>query len=172
MSTEIVTSSFECAPNTYRERVEPLASSHNDAATGTVDCGSSAATTYWGVKCRTCQKLVAFDVCPYLSFGIGAASMKPGAICCSQGHNHIYFPRDFQFVPSAATVPDEVMRVNRETYRAINATFQSYQGLSIVKARPTVTASETEASVSDGQKNGAELAEKDRWSHLTDKKAM
>jgi len=37
---------------------------------------SDSETTYWGVLCRTCQKLVAFDICPYVSFGDGAAGMS------------------------------------------------------------------------------------------------
>jgi len=77
-------------------------------------------TTYWGVPCRTCHELVAFDVCPYMSFGSGAASMKPGTILCSQGHNHIYFPRDFAFIPSAVLIADETMQENRAAYAAIN----------------------------------------------------
>ena len=77
-------------------------------------------TTYWGVLCRTCRELVAFDNCPYISFGPGAAGMKPGAIRCGRGHNHIYFPRDFGFVNVAVLVPDATMQGNREVYRAIN----------------------------------------------------
>jgi hypothetical protein len=79
---------------------------------------------YWGVLCRTCRELVAFDTCPYASFGPAAACMKPGAIRCGQGHNHIYFPRDFQFCASPAPIPDAVMRENREVYRAINSSGQ------------------------------------------------
>ena len=77
-------------------------------------------TTYWGVLCRTCRELVAFDSCPYMSFGPGAAGLKPGAIRCAGGHNHIYFPRDFGFVDVAVLVPDAILQENRETYRAIN----------------------------------------------------
>jgi len=46
--------------------------------------------------------------------------MKPGAIRCGRGHNHIYFPRDFGFVDVAVAVPDAIMQENREAYRAIN----------------------------------------------------
>ena len=81
---------------------------------------SDSETTYWGVLCRTCQKLVAFDICPYVSFGDGAAGMKPGAIRCGRNHNHIYFPRDFKFVPSMVPITEAAMQQNRETYRAIN----------------------------------------------------
>jgi hypothetical protein len=78
-------------------------------------------TTYWGVLCRTCQGLVAFDMAPYISFGPKATSMRPGAIRCERGHNHIYFPRDFRFVSFAVAISDAVMRENRDLYRAINS---------------------------------------------------
>jgi len=84
----------------------------------------SGETTYWGILCRTCWKLVAFDHCPYVSFGPGAASMTPGAVRCGEGHNHIYFPRDFKFISSAVPVSDATMRENREVYRAINSRSQ------------------------------------------------
>ena len=77
-------------------------------------------TTYWGILCRTCRDLVAFDTCPYVSFGPGASGMQPGAIRCAQGHNHIYFPRDFHFVSSEAPVLELSMQQNRDAYRAIN----------------------------------------------------
>jgi hypothetical protein len=83
-------------------------------------------TTYWGVLCRTCRELVAFDSCPYLSFGPGAAGMKPGAIRCGGGHNHIYFPRDFGFVDVAVAVSHAIMQENREAYRAINPYAQTH----------------------------------------------
>jgi hypothetical protein len=81
---------------------------------------TNSGTTYWGILCRTCHALVAFDTCPYISFGPGAASMKPGAIRCGLGHNHIYFPRDFGFLPSVDPVSIKVMRENREIFKAIN----------------------------------------------------
>jgi hypothetical protein len=46
--------------------------------------------------------------------------MKPGMIRCSQDHTHIYFPRDFGFIPSAIPIRDETMRENRTAYAAIN----------------------------------------------------
>jgi hypothetical protein len=76
--------------------------------------------TYCGILCRTCRELVAFDTCPYVSFGSGAASMKPGTIRCDRGHTHIYFPRDFCFYPSVDPIGDTTMERNREAYRAIN----------------------------------------------------
>ena len=77
-------------------------------------------TTYWGILCRTCRDLVAFDTCPYVSFGPGASGMWPGAIRCARGHNHIYFPRDFRFVYSESSVPEPNMQANREAYKVIN----------------------------------------------------
>jgi hypothetical protein len=77
-------------------------------------------TTYWGVLCRSCIELIAFDLSPYHSFGPGAASMNPGAIRCAHGHVHIYFPRDFQFFFSDLPLTDAVIQGNREAYRATN----------------------------------------------------
>jgi hypothetical protein len=79
-------------------------------------------TSFWGVSCRTCHELVAFDICPYASFGSGAAGMKPGTIRCSQDHTHIYFPRDFGFISSAVRISDETMWKNRAGYVDINPT--------------------------------------------------
>src|SRR5580704_230352 len=76
-------------------------------------------TVYWGILCRTCRDLVAFDASPYASFGSEAASMHPGAIRCSHGHSHIYFPRDFAFYPSAVVIAEAAMQLNRETFRAV-----------------------------------------------------
>jgi hypothetical protein len=169
MSTENGNLSLECASDVYRERMHPLSFSHADAADATK--GRPAAGTYWGVACRTCHELVAFDVCPYLSFGDPAESVKPGAIRCSKGHNHIYFPRDFQFLPSAVAIANEVMRTNRETYKAINPSFPRHKGAWIVKANPPAT-SQAEASVPDLSKKDALSAEKDCGSPLMEKKAM
>jgi hypothetical protein len=77
-------------------------------------------TTYWGVLCRTCGELVAFDTPPYVSFGPGAASMKPGAIRCNRGHTHIYYPRDYSFRPSANPISEATMDANRTLYCKIN----------------------------------------------------
>ena len=77
-------------------------------------------TAYWGILCRTCLGPVAFDVSPYPSFGPGAANVRPSAIRCGQGHNHIYFPRDFRFFFSAAPITDSVMQESRDTHRAFN----------------------------------------------------
>jgi hypothetical protein len=82
--------------------------------------------TYWGVLCRSCIELVAFNTYPYLTFGSRAASMHPGTIRCAHGHVHIYFPRDFQFFFSDIPVADAVMQGNREAYRATNSSLQAF----------------------------------------------
>ncbi len=85
-----------------------------------LDCHGHDQNIYWGIRCRTCRELVALDICPFVSFGPGAAGMKPGAIRCAYGHNHIYFPRDFAFIEVTVPVTEATMRENREEYRAIN----------------------------------------------------
>ena len=78
------------------------------------------ATTYWGVLCRTCEKLIAFDARPFNKSGLGSAHKTPGAICCPLGHNHIYFPRDFRFFPSDTPITDATMQENRAAYEGVN----------------------------------------------------
>jgi hypothetical protein len=86
----------------------------------TLDHLGRSQTTFWGVLCRTCRELIAFDICPYTSFGPGAASMKPGSIRCGLGHNHIYYPRDFGFLSSVVLIPDATMGENRAAFAAVN----------------------------------------------------
>jgi hypothetical protein len=76
---------------------------------------------YWGILCRTCREPVAFDAPPYNASGPGKANVRPGAIRCGQGHNHIYFPRDFHFFPSADPIAEETMRENRSAYIGVNS---------------------------------------------------
>ncbi len=75
---------------------------------------------YWGVLCRSCMQLVAFDVRPYRSFGPEGTNIKPGSIRCVNGHNHIYYPRDFQFFFSEVAISDAAMQQNREAFMVIN----------------------------------------------------
>jgi hypothetical protein len=82
-------------------------------------------TTYWGILCRTCLGPVAFDIRPNDRFGLGSASLRPGTIRCAHGHNHIYFPRDFRFIPSAVPITDATMQENRAAYLAINSSPQT-----------------------------------------------
>ena len=84
--------------------------------------------TYWGILCRTCREPVAFDAPPYNKSGLGKAHVRPGAIRCGHGHNHIYFPRDFRFFSSAAPIAEETMRENRSAYVAINSSPQFSYG--------------------------------------------
>jgi len=76
-------------------------------------------TAYWGILCRNCQDLIAFDIRPHASFGPGVAGTKPGTIRCGCSHSNIYFPRDFQFISSTGSVTDAVMQENRRAYTAI-----------------------------------------------------
>jgi hypothetical protein len=80
----------------------------------------SSETKYWGIWCRACLEPVAFDTRPYHQFGLGSASVRPGAIRCGRGHNHIYFPRDFRFFASAVAISEETMQENRSAYIATN----------------------------------------------------
>jgi len=82
---------------------------------------SNSATTYWGILCRTCRQMTAFDIYPCVSFEYGAANMKPSAIRCDRGHNHIYFPRDFRLRPSAIAITDAAIQKNCEAFRATNS---------------------------------------------------
>jgi hypothetical protein len=94
----------------------------------------SEETTYWGILCRTCSEPVAFDIRPY-KFGLGSASVRPGAICCVHGHNHIYFPRDFGFFLSAIPIADATMQENRAAYRAINPSPETSSDPSVYAGR-------------------------------------
>jgi hypothetical protein len=87
--------------------------------------------TYWGVSCRTCGDLVAFDIGPCPAFGLGSRILKPGAIRCVQGHNHIYFPRDFRFFPSEIAIAEVTMQANRTAYIAINPPLEPSSDLSV-----------------------------------------
>jgi hypothetical protein len=121
----------------------------------------NAKDTYWGILCRSCQELVAFDRCPYPTFGAGAANQQPAAIRCSHGHNFIYFPRDFQFVTSALSIPDTVLLHNRETFRAINPSPTSLES----------GARRHESSRPDPARESAQAAAKLRWASWALKKS-
>ena len=77
--------------------------------------------TYWGVLCRTCGKFVGFDIVPSAWFECSGANVKPGAIRCAHGHNHIYFPQDFSSYPSTTPITDDTaMEENRASYSRVN----------------------------------------------------
>jgi hypothetical protein len=95
----------------------------------------SEETTYWGILCRTCSEPVAFDIRPCQMCGPGAANVRPGAIRCVHGHNHIYFPRDFRLFPSAVPITDATMQENRAAYRAMNPSPESSSDPSVYAGR-------------------------------------
>jgi hypothetical protein len=77
-------------------------------------------TIYWGVVCRKCSGAIAFGSPTHHQFELGTAYDRPGAVRCAQGHNAIYFPRDFKFFSSDEEISDDAMRGNREAHRANN----------------------------------------------------
>jgi hypothetical protein len=80
---------------------------------------------YWGVLCRTCSKPVAFDTLPCHKDGLGSINMRPGAVSCESGHNHIYFPRDFRFFATDVPITGKTMNDNRLAHHAINPSSDS-----------------------------------------------
>jgi hypothetical protein len=80
----------------------------------------SIESTYWGIFCRTCRDPVAFDKSPYHRSAVGVFNLSAGAIRCTNGHDHIYFPRDFAFFSSEKPIVDAVMQDHCVAYRAIN----------------------------------------------------
>lgn len=136
-------------------------------------------TIYWGVVCKTCKQIVAFDVAPYASFGPEAASTKPGAIRCAQGHNHIYFPRDFQFIPSTDVVSAEVMQQTRTTYRAVNPETFIHSNERAQPATPTTASVQPKVKKTnpaqpsaDPRRKTAQTAAKSRWSEWARRKLI
>jgi hypothetical protein len=140
-------------------------------------------TTYWGILCRKCLDPVAFDVCPYPSFGPGAANVKPSAIRCGQGHNHIYFPRDFRFLPSAVPIADSVMQQNRDAYRAINPApalprhaegglshARPHQPSDIPPNKPDIAETRHPIPAPDSRRETAQMAAKQIWARWALKK--
>jgi len=147
---------------------------------------SNSATTYWGILCRTCRQMTAFDIYPCVSFEYGAANMKPSAIRCDRGHNHIYFPRDFRLRPSAIAISDAVIQENCEAFRAINPSSPASWNRSIVRSIETETNRESgippgalengEARPAklapDPRRRIAQIAAKERWTNWALRKAM
>jgi hypothetical protein len=81
---------------------------------------------YWGITCRTCRESVAFDAPPYYALGPGAPNVRPGAIRCTCGHSHVYYPRDFSFFPSPIPITDAAMSANRAAFVASNPPPERY----------------------------------------------
>jgi hypothetical protein len=134
----------------------------------------SKETTYWGILCRTCSEPVAFDVRPYHEFGLGSANIRPGAIRCARGHNHIYFPRDFHFFPSSVPITEESMQKNRAIYLAINRS--SEPALDAAPANSPRDQSVPQVVrpagfAPDARREATETA-KIRWAHWASKKVI
>jgi hypothetical protein len=141
--------------------------------------GTKPNPAYWGIQCRTCAELVAFDTRPPRNCEPGVEGSKTGTIRCPQGHAHIYFPRDFRFFLSAAAIPDAVMQENIETYKTINPFSQSYseplpKEISVPTAvEAHVTAKARPASLlPDPRRETANKAAKEFWAIWALKKAQ
>ena len=86
-------------------------------------------TKYWGILCRQCRDLVAFDMRPFERPGSGAPNVKPGVIRCGYGHDHVYFPSDFRFFHREATISEATMEKNRAAYKATNPAVTLFEWL-------------------------------------------
>jgi hypothetical protein len=147
---------------------------------------SNNGATYWGILCRTCRGLTAFDTRLCVSVGPGAPSMKPCAIRCGLGHNHIYFPRDFRFRPSAVPITDAVIQKNCEAFRATNPPSPDSSSRPTWKAVEPVPNRESSSPLGgvengrvrtthlalDQRRESAQIAAKERWTSWAIRKAM
>lgn len=76
--------------------------------------------TYWGVLCRKCLDPIVFGSPSHPRFELESEFARPGTIRCANGHDYIYFPRDFKFFESAVEITDAAMEHNRQVHRAVN----------------------------------------------------
>jgi hypothetical protein len=141
--------------------------------------------TYWGILCRSCLQPVAFETSSNQGFVFGSANTRPGAIRCAEGHNHIYFPRDFRFTPSAVAITEATMRANREAYKATNPSPSHSSGYlhaepshvqqkrvsSLSAGAPLIDKGRLASLVSDARKEAQQVA-KERWANWALKKAL
>jgi hypothetical protein len=147
--------------------------------------------TYWGIRCRSCSQLVAFDVAPFHEFGLGSVNDKPGAVRCVAGHNCIYFPRDFRFYDSPVAISGDAMEKNRATYHAVNSSASinrrlkdQHDGVSMAPARPQAvnlgpqaiqpreeTGSRPLSSTADPRRETAQKAARAIWANWAKEKA-
>jgi hypothetical protein len=149
----------------------------------------SVETMYWGILCRSCSEPVAFDTGSHHEYRLGSANASPGAIRCINGHNHIYFPRDFRFFPSSVSITETTVQENRQAYLSINPSTEPSCGpppgepliprdsdksdirqgglshLKVAKARPA-------SLVPDPRRQVAQMAAKARWKDWASKKAV
>jgi hypothetical protein len=75
---------------------------------------------YWGVLCRRCLDPVVFGSPSHPQFQMESEFARPGAVRCANGHDYIYFPRDFKFFESAEEITAAAMERNRLAHRAVN----------------------------------------------------
>ena len=135
----------------------------------------SKVTTYWGVLCRTCAEPIAFDTRPYNQSGLGSANIKPGAIRCSLGHNHIYFPRDFRFFTSTALITVATMQDNRAAYEAANPPSKPTSDLDPALwsgVRSVQEEARSKRLGPDPRREAAQMAAKARWADWARKKVL
>ena len=146
----------------------------------------SGETTYWGILCRTCSDPVAFGTHSDHELGLGTENARPGTIRCAQGHNHIYFSRDFRFFVAEVEIAKATMRENRETYRSINpapqSSLESWLGEPLISERkdesdvPPGGLREGEARPAnvfpDPRRETARRAARDRWASWASKKTQ
>jgi hypothetical protein len=76
--------------------------------------------TYWGVLCRRCSDPVVFGSPSHPQFQMESEFARPGTIRCANGHDYIYFPRDFKFFVLDTEITDAAMERNRQAHRAVN----------------------------------------------------
>jgi hypothetical protein len=147
--------------------------------------GTKPAPTYWGILCRTCAKLVAFDTLPPQSCGPGAEGSGAGTIRCAQGHSHIYFPRDFRLFPSTVAIADATMQENLKVYKSINPSWELFSDRTL---KPSIPKDKNESSihaaapnrieiraaslVPDPRRETAKKVAKDRWATWALKKTL
>lgn len=135
----------------------------------------SKATTYWGVLCRSCEGLIAFDAFPCSKSGLGAASTKPGTIRCFLGHTHIYFPRDFRLFTSSNLITDATIHEDHVAYEAVNPPSESTSHLDPALwsgVRAVQKAARSESLAPDPRREIAQTAAKVRWADWASKKVL
>lgn len=142
-------------------------------------------TEYWGILCRTCSQPIAFGTGADREAGVESSNVRPGAIRCASGHNHIYFPRDFQIFKSSVAIPDALIKQTRAAYQAINpmpAELPTAEDGGVVSEEDGGSAARLDKPVEGGpsrsdsgtdlRRERAQTAAKSRWARWAIKKAM
>lgn len=139
-------------------------------------------TIYWGVLCRACSEPVAFGSPSHQQFELETEYGRPGSICCEQGHNFFYFPRDFKFFSSAEVISDAVMQRNRDAHWAINPPAAAPTNYLSGKrwtpdkrqeagAGDVAKPAKTAIARPDPRREAAQAAARERWTNWAIKKA-